>query len=266
MVRKIFPVFLVIFLILPVVVAAEDVYEEETFYGAPGFNSHRRYFNQVAKEYIDPYTGNLILTYTDIYLPGDGGLDLKIRRTYNGKIRTEKTGQWDIHDEDTIECGYAGIGWSLHTGRVYPIAQLRPTPAVEMPDGSVHPAFLIPNSSERQTKELWHYQEIQEADALYAYLTLNDGTIYRYRLSGTWKDESGEDVTKIGAPWYPVESITDVHGNQITITNVIKRQQFVIDEIRMAPGDRTATFTYFYSNEAYLPHKIQITVPGGQST
>ena len=39
-------------------------------------------------EKIDPYTGHLSLTYKDIELPGNGGLDLEIYRTYqvNRKI------------------------------------------------------------------------------------------------------------------------------------------------------------------------------------
>lgn len=214
MVKKTLLLFLAISLMPSLLVsAAEEVFEEETFYGTRGFNPHRKYVNRAFNEHVDPYTGNLLLTYTDIYLPGDGGLDLKIQRTYNSKIRKEKTGVWDVTDDDLIECDYAGIGWGLHLGKVYPLSQLRPTPAVEMPDGSVHPAFLAPDSTERQTKELWKYEEIQETNVLYAYVTLKNATAYRFRLSGTWKDENGRDVTKIGASWYPVESITDVYGN-----------------------------------------------------
>ena len=85
MVKKISLLFLAMFFMVPSLLCAEEAFEEETFYGAPGFNPHRKYFNQAFNERVDPYNGNLILTYTDIYLPGDGGLDLKLQRTYNSK-------------------------------------------------------------------------------------------------------------------------------------------------------------------------------------
>src|SRR5687767_4038605 len=37
-------------------------------------------------ESIDPFTGNLSLVHTDIHLPGNGGFDLLIRRSYNSRI------------------------------------------------------------------------------------------------------------------------------------------------------------------------------------
>jgi len=265
MLRKLFFLFFAMVFLLPPLVCAEDAYVEETFYDAPGFNPHRKYFNQAFNERVDPYNGNLILTYTDIYLPGDGGLDLRLQRTYNSKIRRENTGDWDVYDDDLIACDYAGLGWSLHLGKVYPITMVRPTPAVQMPDGSVHPAFLAPGSMIRQTKELWKYEEIQEEDAKYVYLTLNDGTVYRFRISGFWEDESGGDATSSDL-WYPLESITDVHGNTIIVTSVIKKRHFVIDNIWMSSGNRRVQFAYSYQGEDPHPFKIQVTVPAGQST
>src|SRR6266571_9438520 len=42
-------------------------------------------FQQV-EESVDPFTGNVNLLHTDVILPGDGGLDLRIQRSYNGRI------------------------------------------------------------------------------------------------------------------------------------------------------------------------------------
>ena len=239
MIRKIFFCILAMVLIFPVLASAEDTYEEETFYSAPGFNPHRGYFNQAFNERVDPYSGNVLLTYTDIYVPGDGGLDLKLQRTYNSKIRTENTGDWDVFDDDLIECDYAGMGWSLHLGKVRPIAQFHATPAVQMPDGSVHPAFLAPGSTKRQTKELWKYEEIQESDALYAYLTLTNGTVYRFRLSGYWKDERGKDVTKLGASWYPVQEDRTTCPDSSTHGRC-KRRARSFSGVRLAPNPANA--------------------------
>ena len=64
--------------------------QEDPFYeqkGTDQFISERTTspFQQVS-ESIDPFTGNLNLLHTDIILPGDGGLDLKIQRAYNSRI------------------------------------------------------------------------------------------------------------------------------------------------------------------------------------
>ena len=265
MLRRLLFLFLATSLIFPVVASAEDPYQEEAIYAAPGFNPQRPYFNQTAREHVDPYTGNVLLTYTDIYLPGDGGLDLKVQRTYNSKIHKEKNG-YDVSEADLIECDYAGIGWSLHMGKVYPLRlPQRPIPKVVMPDGSVHPAFSTTQGSVRQTKDLWEYEEIFQGGVWYAYLTLNDGTVYRFRTSGFWKDETGRDVTSTDS-WYPLEAITDVHGNQIVVTSVVKKTHFVIDKISMSSGSRTVQFSYLYSGLASHPYQITIVAPAGSGS
>jgi YD repeat-containing protein len=52
---------------------------------AKGFQLNRDYFSQFPFEYIDTATGALILTFTDLVLPGHLGRDLKFQRTYNSK-------------------------------------------------------------------------------------------------------------------------------------------------------------------------------------
>lgn len=34
-------------------------------------------------EHVDPFTGNVILRFTDVVLPGNAGFDLVVQRTYN---------------------------------------------------------------------------------------------------------------------------------------------------------------------------------------
>lgn len=48
-----------------------------------GLQAKRGYFSQLAWEYIDMVNGNLLLTFTDLALPGNAGMDLRIVRTYN---------------------------------------------------------------------------------------------------------------------------------------------------------------------------------------
>jgi hypothetical protein len=53
---------------------------------APGFQQNRDYFSALPFENIDTATGGLVLTFTDLVLPGNAGRDLRFQRTYNNKV------------------------------------------------------------------------------------------------------------------------------------------------------------------------------------
>src|SRR5262245_57238740 len=52
---------------------------------AHGFSDNREYLSQLPFEHIDTLTGNVLLTFTDLVLPGNAGLDVRIVRAYNSK-------------------------------------------------------------------------------------------------------------------------------------------------------------------------------------
>jgi len=79
-----------------------DYYEES------GINSNRDQFNVFGFEKIDPFSGKLSLHHTDIYLPGNGGLDLSVFRSYTSRGITAAS----IYGHR----GVNGIGWTLHFG------------------------------------------------------------------------------------------------------------------------------------------------------
>src|SRR5262245_21071439 len=87
----------------------------DPYFDARGFQPNRDLFSELPFEHVDPMTGNLLLTFTDLVLPGNAGFDLRIQRTYNSKIYgTYSNGGGFTLDEDS----WAGIGWRLHMGRV----------------------------------------------------------------------------------------------------------------------------------------------------
>src|SRR5687767_666419 len=86
----------------------------DPIFDARGFSPVRDYFNQLPYEHIDPMTGNVLLTATDLVLPGNAGFDLRIQRTYNSKIYRDYQTLGGTLDEDS----WAGVGWTLHFGRV----------------------------------------------------------------------------------------------------------------------------------------------------
>src|SRR5438067_1966002 len=76
--------FLIAFLAVALL-AHELAGASDPIFDAKGFNPNREFVSELPFEHIDPMTGNLLLTYTDLSLPGNAGFDLKIQRTYNSK-------------------------------------------------------------------------------------------------------------------------------------------------------------------------------------
>lgn len=148
----------------------------QVVFGDSGFEQKRDYFSQLPFEHIDPLTGNLLLTFTDLVLPGNAGFDLRIQRTYNSKIYRDYQNSGDTLKEDS----WAGIGWSMHMGRVFHARSFDGAdPIIEMPDGSQHHAFrhLAPPAGCGNcyiTRDYWVY------DKATATLYLPNGVIYTF--------------------------------------------------------------------------------------
>lgn len=157
-------------------------------------------------------TGNLLLTFTDLVLPGNAGFDLKIQRTYNSKIfpnYDDGDGSIKAPSEDT----WAGVGWTFHLGRIpEPTVAFDVPPPIEMPDGSRHPLYhhIAPNSALCPpngtacyvTRDFWVYNKNNFI------LKLPNGVEYTF----------GKIVNlPSGQQYRYVTSITDPFGNQLTV-------------------------------------------------
>lgn len=76
------------------------------FYQEPGIYPNRDYLNQNFNEQIDPFTGGLGLHYADLYLPGNGGFDRNVIRSYkSASVNMART-----------DPGQASVGWNIHSG------------------------------------------------------------------------------------------------------------------------------------------------------
>lgn len=146
-------------------------------------DSTKAAFQQV-QENVAPFTGNLSLVQTDLILPGNGGMDLKVQRVYNSRI----WGRRDTSAPGVVaynERSVAGLGWSFHFGRVrnpFGSGSQNPTvgdnPVIELSDGSTHPLYADINDPTRATKvsvEQWKYR--QGATSNIFLLTMTDGTV-----------------------------------------------------------------------------------------
>lgn len=178
----------------------------------PGLSPNKSYVNQRFNEFIDPFNGALQLHYVDVFYPGNGGFDLKVTRSYNSTSvdsLNPTRGRFD-----------AGIGWTVHFGRVLRMGEsspcrnantqsMRDNPVLEMPDGgrqimaatgSTAPLFMTP--------QRWKVDCTASGYSVYS----PDGV--RYDM--THMVNVGAGTTDIYA-WYATK-ITDRNGNIATIT------------------------------------------------
>jgi len=201
--------------------AASDEDVSQTF-NAKGFQPYRELMSELPFEHIDPMTGNVMLTFTDLMLPGNGGFDLKVQRTFNSKIYAtlNSLGAYTL-----IEDSWAGLGWTLHFGRVANPGFTNPGPVVEMPDGSRHPSFLHVDgvATHFMTRDFWTLEKLVSGDIL---LRLPNGVRYTFGhpavLSGTLSSTSYLYATNIADPF----------GNTVDINYYT-----LDDQGNPAPGD-----------------------------
>ena len=232
--------------------------EDTTFdpFTEAGFNPYREFASEIFTEHIDPFSGSLTLIYTDLYLPGDGGLDLKVQRTYNsGRIWNRV----DIFKYNRAQYDFQplGLGWNIHMGRVVnPYGtgsyneRFPDNPVVVMPDGSTHVLYKK-DTNLFITRDYWLYERVG-SEAQWK-LTLTDGTVYTFEFdattgSGYWYGPNGgrKQVAQ-------VTRIEDVNGNTIIINYGYDSEPGIsyIESIVQNSPSRTITFNYNSSTNVY---------------
>ena len=80
--------------------------EIRDYYAEPGLNPFKETVNQNFHEHIDPFSGTLQLKYTDLIVPGNGGMDIGIHRVYTSLQ------EWELGVRRA-----SGVGWTMHFGR-----------------------------------------------------------------------------------------------------------------------------------------------------
>src|SRR3990172_1249831 len=197
----IFILFVVFF--FPAFLSADELYD------SPGFDPHRETFTSMPNEHIDTFTGGLILSFEDIRLPGNGGLDLVIQRVYNSKNTCnewrEWLGAWSCSSAE--ENTWLGYGWTLHFGKLFNSDNVNVPHVVEMPDGSRHTAYKSSTGSGNITKDYWVLNRILGVDVL----TLTNGTKITYGQKGATHNDFPKHST------FNATKIEDVNGNAIQI-------------------------------------------------
>jgi YD repeat-containing protein len=206
-----------------------------SFYQEPGISRTRDYVNQHGNERIDPYTGKLQWHFVDLFIPGNGGMDLKVQRSYNSQ------------NEDLPEMAPGGLGWTMHFGRVIRKATVgicdfnQPAtraPVFELPDGSRRILYTALDGLSLISTDFWRGE-----CSLVAPGGLNvfspDGTRYEMNSFGhSFGTPANTQNT------YYVSRITDRNGNSMSISYAfLPNGIYAVTGVTTSDG-RSLTFTY----------------------
>lgn len=238
-------------------VMAQEVIPD--FYQEPGIQQNRAYFGQHFAEHIDPFTGGLKLSYVDVRVPGNGGLDIEVVRSYS-------SGSVDPTNPAAYTAGggnLAGVGWTVHFGRVLKkttnasdlcanlnTLTVEDNPTLETPDGSRHLLVWVPGASSSSspmalTNDRWRADCVVSATGgmkIYS----PDGL--RYDM--TQLVQVGSGTASIYA-WYTTR-ITDRNGNYLDI-NYAASSSPQISSVVASDGRRV---DFSYDDSGQLTRRI----------
>lgn len=246
-------------------------------FDARGFIPGRPTASQLPFEHVDPLTGNLLLVFTDLSLPGNAGFDLQIQRSYNSKIFLTET--FGPLESDS----WAGVGWLLHLGRVRTAQDESPI-AVEMPDGSSHKLFpnFVGDSGKFVTRDYWLYDRSGVVPtlkltngAVYTldkFVTFSNGNCYRYatRIQDPFGNRIDIEYDTLTAAPDAIKKVTQYLGppgnpgsqkREITFTTQTSGSRTRLRTMTYLA--RTWTYTYVASTEADKSLLTSVQPPAG---
>jgi YD repeat-containing protein len=210
-----------------------------SYYQESGISRTREYINQHDAEHIDPFTGKLQYHFVDLFIPGNGGMDLKLTRSYNSLGK--------VYNDSELEVSSLGIGWSMHFGRmVKPYNPQSPAyvcdlylPTFELSDGTRRVFYRTLNQSvvEWNSTDFWK-AECSPDPYVAMVFSSPDGTKYEVGFNG--HINNGSQMT------YNVSKIIDKNGNWIKINYQYLPNSISAIKSVMTNDGRGILFDYTY--------------------
>lgn len=248
-----------------------DLYSE-----AMSPNKDRAATSLAPNEVIDTFSGGLGIVHTDLVVPGDGGMDIRIQRAYSSNnVYASSYGQLSQSVGRLVETSPYGLGWTMHFGRIRlptallssgwssfrscaPNSKVTDNPTLEMPDGSQHQLICndFPSTYSTNahfvTKNNWVVEPIISSSGVISFRVIdNNGMKYTmdYELEGGRGTEFGDTVEAV---WYTTQ-IEDRNGNKIFIEydNASERESPIYKRVYANDG-RSVTFVYSNKNNPNL--------------
>ncbi len=144
-------------------------------------------------EHIDPFSGNMQIVQTDLHLPGNGGLDLSVMRTYNSVIWKRRL-VVNLVNLALRDSSPLGTGWTMHMGLLRDPdkngTQWGGNPILELPDGTKQIFNLDKNDTSRLiSKDFWTLKTIAYGTAYE--VKSPQGIVYTFNYSVTAGSNAG---------------------------------------------------------------------------
>ncbi len=205
-----------------------------------GISRVKSYESQSHNEVIDTFTGKLQYHFTDLVIPGNGGMDLAIRRSYNSIDDPLVTlTPWSRFEQNPL-----GLGWTMHMGRVLRSAAQgrcssswatsKNNPVLELPDGQRQVLYERGDGT-------WWTKDFWRASCPNGFLVVQspDGTSYEMSAQGaTFGEPANPQIA------YYTGRIVDRNGNWFNLTyQFLPNGVYALQQITTNDG-RGVTFAY----------------------
>jgi YD repeat-containing protein len=213
------------------------------YYQDPGVSPFRTTVNHNLDEHVDPFNGMLQLHHQDAVLPGNGGFDLVLQRSFNSPT----PGFGNYSDTTSYnKTPNVGIGWSLFVGgRLYvgpACNQVDGQMIFETPDGG-RQALLGTGNGDFLSPARWRALCVVNGVQVYA----PNGT--RYDMFQVIPEAIPNTIQ--GASFYYPTQIVDRNGNSATFSWGPQSGTTLLNSVSTSDG-RSITFTYTLTGAVYL--------------
>ena len=224
------------------------------YYQEAGLSRNKGYESQAVNEAIDTFSGKLQYHFTDLFIPGNGGLDIAVQRSYNSiDDPLATTVPWPQ------EFSPAGLGWTMHFGRVIRGANLgicssnwatsTRNPVLEMPDGQRRVLYEYDQNTPTMwiTKDFWRATCNTDSGALGFNVYSPDGTRYEMTTPGHSFGTPGQ----LQRTYYTTR-IVDRNNNALNLSYTQVNGVWAVSSISHATDGRSVTFSYNSSGLAAI--------------
>ena len=232
-------------------------------FAEPGYHGEWRQAVSGVNEQIDPFSGSLRVSHTDLVLPGNAGLDLVVQRHYSSNVFLSRPSPSSIspYPSTLLSQSPIGQGWTLHFGRAIKAESDERTSnhicstdfdpnlgdttldagVLELPDGSLDTLYRSDHGPARfVTRRYWLADCTDSGDGLIVYAP--NGLKYTMNHAVSALDDVTY-TTRLTTAWHTTK-IEDGNGNAIDIAYAGQRGSYALVSEVTATDGRRVTFGY----------------------
>lgn len=210
-------------------------------------------------ERIDPFSRSLVVAHQDLLIPGNGGLDITINRSYT-------TPEFFYKSAITKKVHRMGEGWDIHFGYIFQPSWSNKTALtgwtrMKTRSGSQISACYFDNRTFNNLNDVFYNPTLVTPDGNQDYLLNDLGSDYSFTTKNGWRGGCGTtgyimyspqgykytfnqikytgkqtNINTASYAWYP-SRIEDKHGNWISIS-YRSDEQALINQLISSDGRR----------------------------